>query len=271
MKFALVNGIKQEAQKGLLGNCPHCDRPVNAKCGEKYVNHWSHMGKRDCDSWAENETEWHKNWKRQFPDEWQEITHWADDGEIHRADVKTKEGWVIEFQHSKLKPEERLKRNTFYPKLIWVVNGLREKKDVLQFFKSLNSAKQLNLNPPAYFVKKSSCAIINEWAGNTHPVFFDFGKSLLWCFLPNQTDNRINIVSLDRSDFIKMLHGENINTVDFNDYLIPNYTSPETTKFIAVSIQYKIKRDAEWEAQKIEADRVLLEQFEAQKKAPQRN
>jgi hypothetical protein len=49
---------------------------------------------------GENETEWHRAWKDQFPPEWQEIVHLAGDGERHIADVKTGDGWVIEFQHS---------------------------------------------------------------------------------------------------------------------------------------------------------------------------
>jgi hypothetical protein len=41
---------------------------------------------------------------------WQEIVHRSDSGEKHIADVKTDHGWVIEFQHSYLNPEERRSR-----------------------------------------------------------------------------------------------------------------------------------------------------------------
>ena len=40
------------------------------------------------------------SWKNQFPTEWQEIIQRGNTGEKHIADVKTKDGWVIEFQHS---------------------------------------------------------------------------------------------------------------------------------------------------------------------------
>jgi len=45
--------------------------------------------------------------KDQFPADWQEHVQHAETGERHIADVKTSRGWVIEFQHSYLKPEER--------------------------------------------------------------------------------------------------------------------------------------------------------------------
>ena len=54
------------------------------------------------------------DWKKCFPEEWQEVVHFAEDGEKHIADVKTPSGLVIEFQHSAIKPEEQLSREGFY-------------------------------------------------------------------------------------------------------------------------------------------------------------
>ena len=96
-----------------------------AKCGDIRVRHWAHKGHLVCDPWWENETKWHRDWKDHFPTNWQEVVHRAADGERHIADVTTGEGWVIEFQHSYLRPEERRSRDAFYPKLI----GLAEKSD----------------------------------------------------------------------------------------------------------------------------------------------
>ena len=67
-----------------------------ARCGEVRVRHWAHKGRRLCDPWWENETEWHRAWKDQFPADWQEVVCYAEDGERHIADVKTHAGWVIE-------------------------------------------------------------------------------------------------------------------------------------------------------------------------------
>jgi competence protein CoiA len=103
-EYALVNGQRQEAQPNLSGECPNCTGPMVAKCGEVRAKHWAHVGKRICDPWWENETEWHRAWKGQFPADWQEIVHPGENGEKHIADVKTDQGWVLEFQHSHLDP-----------------------------------------------------------------------------------------------------------------------------------------------------------------------
>ena len=83
MKFALVNKIKTEATPGSKGLCQICDSELVAKCGEIRVHHWSHKSKRDCDPWWENESEWHRAWKNEFPIDWQEIVHHDENGERH--------------------------------------------------------------------------------------------------------------------------------------------------------------------------------------------
>ena len=137
MRFALLNDERIEATKGAKGLCPSCGSELVAKCGEIKVHYWSHKKKCD-DYWWENETEWHRNWKNEFPREWQEVIHKDESGEKHIADVKTDEDWVVEFQHSAIASEERNSRDQFYKKLIWVVDGTRRKTDVKQFQKVLN-------------------------------------------------------------------------------------------------------------------------------------
>ncbi len=101
MRFALVEGSKREPQPKQRGECPHCDEDMIAKCGRVKVWHWAHKGKRHCDQWWENETEWHRSWKDEFPTDWQEIGQQDEEtGEKYLADVKTTHGLVIEFQHS---------------------------------------------------------------------------------------------------------------------------------------------------------------------------
>lgn len=94
-----------------------------AKCGPRVMHHWAHSRQRNCDPWWENETPWHRAWKSLFPEECREISHTAVDGEIHRADVKTPTGIVIEIQHSSMTDAERLSREMFYGNLIWVIDG----------------------------------------------------------------------------------------------------------------------------------------------------
>ena len=148
MKFALIEGRRREAQPNLLGQCPSCERPMVAKCGEERIWHWAHQGTRTCDSWWEPETEWHRAWKGKFPIAWQEVIHPAENGEKHIADVKTDHGWVIEFQYSFIKPDERRSRNAFYPKLVWVVNGTRRKRDRAQFLRACEHGVPLRKDSP---------------------------------------------------------------------------------------------------------------------------
>lgn len=105
MKLSIVNGERREPEKGLIGSCLGCGQPMIPKCGSIKIWHWAHKSSCECDHWWENETEWHRSWKNNFPKENQEIRHKDDaTGEWHIADVKTKHGHVLEFQHSFLKP-----------------------------------------------------------------------------------------------------------------------------------------------------------------------
>lgn len=123
MQLAVVNDKRVEAFVGGRGVCPSCGSEMIAKCGPRIIHHWAHYGRRDCDPWWENETQWHRDWKNQFPENCREISHTADDGEIHRADIKTPTGIVIEIQHSSMTDAERISREIFYKNLVWVVDG----------------------------------------------------------------------------------------------------------------------------------------------------
>jgi competence protein CoiA len=94
-----------------------------SKCGLRVIHHWAHVSRKDCDPWWENETLWHREWKNLFPEECREVSHTAPDGEIHRADILTPTGIVIEVQHSAMTDAERLSREVFYQNLIWLIDG----------------------------------------------------------------------------------------------------------------------------------------------------
>lgn len=123
MQYALVNGRKSEARRGTRGKCPLCGHTTVPKCGPRVMHHWAHASRRNCDPWWENETEWHREWKALFPEECREVSHTALDGEVHRADVKTPTGIVIEVQHSSMTDQERESREVFYRNLIWILDG----------------------------------------------------------------------------------------------------------------------------------------------------
>lgn len=222
MKFALVNGERIEATKGATGYCPMCGSELIAKCGEIKVNHWSHKSKRTCDIWWENETEWHRTWKNQFPQEWQEIVHFDRTGEKHIADVKTESGWILEFQHSYINPEERRARNQFYNKLAWIVNGARRKTDVKQFERLL-SESTVKCKWSLFEARKVSfpeeCRLIKEWYSKQSLVFIDFQQELddyidlLWLIIPEVTDKQPYISTFPKDLFIKALQEDTFDIV----------------------------------------------------------
>ncbi len=215
MKFALIDGKRTEASKGAKGVCPSCGSELVAKCGEVKANHWAHKGIRTCDPWWEDETDWHRSWKGHFPIDWQEVIQFAENGEKHIADVKTENGWVLEFQHSYLNPEERRARNAFYPKLVWVVDGLRRKRDKPQFQKVLVESIFISTKPPIRRVNfQEECRLIEEWLDCSAPVLFDFQEgeileqSVLWLLLSTISNREAYLIPFSRNDFIKYHHGK---------------------------------------------------------------
>ena len=217
MKFALVQNNKVEATKGAKGVCPVCGFEVIAKCGEKNRHHWAHKIK--CtDLWRENETDWHRNWKNQFPEEWQEVVHFDDSGEKHIADVKTPENWVVEVQHSFIDPKERRSRNKFYntkSNLIWIVDGTRRPTDLKQFKDELGLGVSRYKKP--FFIEPwGHSRLLKEWKNTDVFVFLDFGanvdfgkndidKEYLWCICPQIYNGKAFLTKITKSGLIKSL------------------------------------------------------------------
>jgi competence protein CoiA len=174
-----------------------------------------------CDPWWENETEWHRAWKGKFPESWQEIVHQADSGEKHIADVKTDQGWVIEFQHSYINPEERRSRNAFYPKLVWVVNGARRKRDSEQFRNALSRGTPIGSNARIRIPFADECAILREWSDSHVPVFIDFGGgSTLWWILAGTPNGSVDVAPFARSDLIEIhREGETQKAREFEEFV----------------------------------------------------
>lgn len=200
MQIALVNGLRSEAIRGVAAVCQACNSPMIAKCGPLRAWHWAHKGLRQCDPWWE-ETKWHLGWKNRFPADWQEVVHRAEDGEKHIADVKTPDGRVIEFQHSRLKDEERHAREAFYKPVIWVVDGLTRNRDLPSFNDTLC---RMNENPLGYSGWKE-CALLRDWVGRPGDVFFDFGEPFLWHLHPS-AEGGVILTRVPVPVFIEKLH-----------------------------------------------------------------
>jgi len=187
-----------------------------ARCGQQRIPHWAHRGKLECDRWWEPETEWHRTWKGFFPREWQEVIQIAADGERHIADIRNDKGWVIELQHSRITPEERISRESFYEPMVWIVDGMRLKGDIDAFrdamnFRGSDSSNRLVFTPP---MRKSG--IFRRWEPLQRPVFIDFGEeqftipgiqlpleTILWQIQLDRRSGRIVIAPVTRASFLQ--------------------------------------------------------------------
>lgn len=124
MKFSNVNGERATAFPKGKGKCSFCGHAVIAKCGSKKLWHWAHSVKQTCDPWWENETTWHRDWKKHWKEEFQEVVHFdSRTGEKHIADVKNQDGFVLEFQNSPMSDYELSAREQFYGTMAWVINA----------------------------------------------------------------------------------------------------------------------------------------------------
>src|SRR5690606_39053089 len=94
-----------------------------------------------CDTWSEGETEWHREWKNKFDVNQQEIIQYdPESGEKHIADVYIEsKNLVIEFQHSPIGSDEIKARESFYKKMIWIVD-LQPYKSNISFRKDIGDA-----------------------------------------------------------------------------------------------------------------------------------
>lgn len=125
MEFGInESGHRIRPKKGVKAICQCCKQELIPKCGEIKIHHWAHKYTH-CDKWWENETEWHRNWKNQFPEDWREIVKFdaEKNNEKNVCDIYNSNlELVIEFQNSSISKQELESREAFYGKMIWVVN-----------------------------------------------------------------------------------------------------------------------------------------------------
>jgi len=216
MKFAIIDGDKVQASKGARGFCQGCGEEMIAKCGEFKVNHWAHKRVRQCDTWWETETEWHREWKGNFPSEWQEIVQFdSSTKEKHIADVRTDKGLVIEFQHSHISPVERRQREDFYQDMIWIVDGTRLQRDIPRFKKAQKDLVRMD-NPKIFGIEFADECFPKNWLGSSVPVIFDFNGAeatenekndiaLLYCIFPIRVGWLTIFAEISRKALVKSI------------------------------------------------------------------
>lgn len=215
MKYALAAGKRIEAFAGGRGACPSCNGDVIAKCGSHRIPHWAHRGIRDCDPWAEKETEWHRAWKNNFPAEFQELIQYDEkSGERHIADVRTNFGLVIEFQHSHLHPQERVARERFYGNMLWVVDGTRLQRDYPRFLRGQSGLTNAGIQGYFLLAFPDECFPM-MWLDSSAPVIFDFRGigaressdvfgNTLWCLLPGRAEGKAVVVGMSPEQFVQV-------------------------------------------------------------------
>lgn len=213
MKYALVDGVKTEAVKGVKGICTSCGSELIAKCGEQKINHWAHKGNRNCDPWWEPETEWHRSWKDNYDIVWQEVALIDEKtGEKHIADVHTEHNLVIEFQHSPIKPEERISREKFYKNMVWIVDGSRLKRDFTRFLKGREDFRGTE-KEGVFWVDFPEEVFPKNWLKSYVPIIFDFKgleitdvndiRNSLFCLFPIRKGGSAIVAEISRKAFIK--------------------------------------------------------------------
>lgn len=171
MYYAIVGGVRTKPEKGLSGLCPQCRTEVISKCGEVMAHHWAHKTLRECDTWAEGETQWHIDWKSRFEPKFLEVTIRKGD-KVHRADVKFDHGLVLEIQNSPIKVNEIKKRNYFYQNIAWIINGQRLSRD-LDIMNDLIKSKESIREPIS--ISSKNLGFKKTWSQIEKPVLIDFG------------------------------------------------------------------------------------------------
>jgi competence protein CoiA len=151
-----------------------------------------------------------------FPS-WQEIGHTAQSGERHRADVKTESGLVLEFQYSALSEAERVSREEFYTRLVWVVHANKRLRDRRKFFASLSDPLHVASKLPTFTIHRDDGALLRDWGKSRAPVYFDFGETgQVWRFYPFSGDVLAYVMPVVRAEFVKA-HCEGVNLEEMFD------------------------------------------------------
>lgn len=235
-----ITGKRITPFSGEKGFCPLCKDEVIKALGEIYTPHFRHKTLQNCDSWSEGETEWHYNWKQKFPIDWQEVVI-EKYNELHRADIKTNKGLVLELQNSSISTTTIKIREDFYGNMIWLVNA----KSFKDNFKIRSLVKQkLRHSEEEYF------QAINFNPNKKTPFIEDLEESLQ---TKNYTHRQVfNEIDYLNNDLIKLKDYEKDFDNVLEDYLKENYVS-------IIFYEFKTKEKSKLKELNIELEKLVDE------------
>ena len=226
MLTANINGNRSRPIPKVLGTCPFCNSEMIPRCGEVKVHHWAHKSKANCDHWWEPETDWHRNWKNEFPLRWQEqIFKDKTTGERHIADIYTLAGLIVEVQHSHLEPVERRLREAFYRDMLWIVDGSRLVGNRKKVSDWRNVSSQINdgsTKTNLFLTDQADELFPNDWLECGVPVCFDYrgpkadlssANPLLFLLYPNVVHGKRMIEPIDRDGLLRSILSEKLNAI----------------------------------------------------------
>ena len=186
-----------------VADCPACGALLRRKCGaaKKKIWHWAHVSK-ECDPWYEREGEWHLGWKRRAP---------ADCIEVimppHRADIRTRDGPVIELQASPIDAVEIGEREAFYGQIIWLLDG-RSWRGAGRFRFARGRFRQCEacttVSPDGWLTTRSGCT---ECRGG-RVLDRGLGDRYLWDHRRTSFDGANRPVYVDTGENIVLLDGQ---------------------------------------------------------------
>ena len=110
---------------------------------------------------------------------------------------------MLEFQYSALSEAERVSREEFYPRLVWVVYAHRRLRDRKKFFASLSGPLRVASGLPTYTIHRDDSALLRDWGKSRAPVYFDFGETeRVWRLYPFSGDVLAYVTPVARAGFV---------------------------------------------------------------------
>jgi hypothetical protein len=102
--------------------------------------------------------------------------------------------------------DERRSREAYYEALIWVVDGLRRRRDAQQLLVAWNNGQR---GHDPFSMKRrvvdTGGALLRDWAGSRAHVFFDLGEQdRLWWLFPSSDAVRAYVQDISREAFIRI-------------------------------------------------------------------